>query len=80
MTYLPLPAAAATAVLISRSGAAFVPGFVSLPSCEAKIASFSVPSIPSQFESTNARSGRSAAPGWIAALSGAQSCSFGVPS
>ncbi len=47
--------------------------FVSLPSGDTKIASAIVPSIPSQFESTKVRSGMSGAPGWIAALVGAQS-------
>jgi hypothetical protein len=54
-------------------GFSFVPGFWSLPFGETKIASLSVPSMPSQFESTNERSGRSAAPGWTSWFRGAQS-------
>jgi hypothetical protein len=37
----------------------FVPGFVSFPFGETNTASFTVPSIPSQFESTKERSGAS---------------------
>jgi len=61
-------------------GFAFVPGLASFPCGETKIASASVPSIPSQFESTNERSGRSGAPGWIAGSLGAQSFASTVPS
>jgi hypothetical protein len=57
-----------------------VPGFASLPAGDTKTESAIVPSIPSQFESTNERSGRSGAPGWIAGSFGAQSCRSGVPS
>ena len=77
---MPAAAAAAIAAAIWRIGAAFVPGFVSLPSGETKIAFFSVPSIPSQFESTKERSGASGAPGWIAGSFGAQSSASTTPS
>src|SRR6186997_2833830 len=79
ITYRFLPAAV-TAAWIWRLGCVFVPGFASFPVGETKTASASVPSIRSQFESTNSRSGTSRAPGWIAALVGAQSCASSVPS
>jgi hypothetical protein len=51
-----------------------------LPEGETKIALAAVPSMPSQFESTNARSGWSGAPGLIAGSFGAQSRESGTPS
>jgi hypothetical protein len=50
-----------------------VPEPMSFPNGETKTALASVPSMPSQFESTNARSGWSGAPGWIAGSNGPQS-------
>ena len=63
-----------------RFGPDRVPGFVSFPCGEAKIAFDSVPSTPSQLESRKRRSGWSGAPGLIVASVGPQSWASTTPS
>src|SRR5205085_4403288 len=70
----------ATAPASVRFGCAGVPGAPSSPTGETKIACWTSPSTPSQFESTKLRSGVSGAPGWIAGLLSSQSAGGSQPS